>query len=79
MIIVEVGGKKYTIKNANSVSDGPLREFLEDCIYIAMTHYRGPSDGFAEPFLYIHLGKFKSIKLISCDFKPPKHDKNILY
>ena len=79
MIIVEVDDKKYMIKNANSVSDGPLKEFIEDCIYIVMQQYKGPSDGFIEPYLYIHLGEFKSIKLISCDFKPPKDAEQTIY
>lgn len=78
MITIQVGDETYTIKNCSVVSDGKLKRFVEDCIWVAMTEFNDPADGFAEPWLYMRLARFKSIKPVSCDFTPPKDD-DIIY
>lgn len=69
MITVDVAGKEYTIKQCHIVSDGPAKEYLEDCVYVAMKEYRDPADGFAEPFLFTKLASFRSIKPKKIEFK----------
>lgn len=79
MITIKVGEEVYTIKDCRTVSDGKLKQFVEDCIWVAMMEFNDPADGFAEPWLYMRLSRFKSIKPISCDFKPPKQEKDTVY
>ena len=78
-IVVEVNGRRYSIDGSFSVSEGPAKEFIEHCIEIAQDYYKGPSNGFVIPNLYMNLGRFKSIKLISVDWKPPKNSKDAIY
>ena len=79
MITVEVKGKRYTITKCSIVSEGEAKEYLEECVNLASKAHRSPANGFREPWMYMHLGEFKDIKLISCDFKPPEHKSEVIY
>lgn len=79
MITVEVKGKRYTITKCSIVSEGEAKEYLEECVKLASNEHRSPSYGFREPWVYGYLAEFKDIKLISCDFKPPKDAEQTVY
>ena len=79
MITVEVNGKRYTITDCRIVSEGEAKEYIEDCIWVETHPFPRPSEGFLERVLYGRLSRYKSIKVISCDFKPPKDAEQTIY
>ena len=77
MIKLKIDNEEYTINKDFSVSNGKYKSFIENCIEMIRFDYR-VSCGYFEPYLYIHLGDFKMINLISIDFSPPDDD-NLIY
>ena len=75
MIIVKINQEKYFIDNNLFVSEGKYKKFLKSCVDTIWFDYK-VSDGFFEPNLYIKLGKYKMIELVSCDFVPPEESDN---
>ena len=78
MIVVEINKEKYFISANLSVSGGVYKKFLKSCIDTIWFDYK-VQNGFFEPFLYTKLGKYKMIKLISCDFVPPQNSDKIYW
>ena len=77
MIKLKINNEEYTINRDFSVSGGKYKEFIENCIEMIRFDYRA-SCGCFEPYLYIHLGDFKTIELVSINFSPPDND-NFIY
>ena len=77
MIKLKIDNEEYTINRDFSVSSGKYKEFIENCIEMIRFDYR-VSCGYFEPYLYIHLGDFKMIELVSLNYTPPD-DKNLTY
>ena len=72
MIVVKVKDKEYTIYKDYSVSDGEYKFFIEHCIQMIRFDYK-VWKGFFPRYLYIKLGAFKSIELVSLDYTPPNN------
>lgn len=76
MIKLKVKETEYTISQDLIVSSGPAKEYIEDCINLIRSDYK-LWHGFFEPYLYVSLYNFKSIQLVSIDYKKP--NKNVIY
>lgn len=76
MIIVNVNGEEHRIENGNVVSDGKYKHVVEHCVEMLCSDYKA-SDGFLEPYLFLKLSEFKSIKVVSTDFKFQKNRKEV--
>ena len=77
MIVLKIKGKKYTISENLSVTDGEYKFFLEHYIKICKLKHRTWMGSFSK-FLYINLQEFKYIEIVSFDYNPPD-DKNVRY
>lgn len=75
MIVLKINQEKYIIDNNLSISEGKYKKFLKSCIDTIWFDYKD-SDGFFEPNLYLKLGKYKIIELVSCDFVLPNKSNN---
>ena len=79
MIVLKVDGEEYTIRKDKTVSEGKYKHYIETAIEMILFDYRGPSDGFWPPYLYLRLSEFKMIELVSLDFTFPPDDPYIIY
>ena len=72
MIVVKINQERYFINRDLSISEGTYKKFLKSCVDTIWFDYK-VQDGFFEPNLYIKLGKYKMIELVTCDFVPPEN------